>query len=97
MSSDSDDLMSYPVPDRFAGRYFESRLCPSVTDVTINVVAASSLLGLGEVANPLSAHLGYAADEHVGELLAEGAGHPGVAPAVAERCTWRATDETLMR
>jgi len=32
VSSDSDDLMSYPVPDRFAGRHFGSRLCPSVTD-----------------------------------------------------------------
>jgi hypothetical protein len=95
--SDPNDLMSYPVPDKFADRYIESRLCPSVTNVTINVVAVNSLLGLGDVANPLSAHLGYAADERVGGLLAKGAGHPGVAPIVAERCTWRATDESLMQ
>jgi hypothetical protein len=95
--SDPNDLMSYPVPDKFADRYIESRLCPSVTNVTINVVEVNSLLGLGDVANPLSAHLGYAADERVGGLLAKGAGHPGVAPSVAERCTWRKTDESLMQ
>ena len=38
-----------------------------------------------------------AADERVGGLLANGAGHPGVAPSVAERCTWRKTDESLMQ
>ena len=91
------DIMSYPVPDRFAERYIESRLCPSVTNVTINVAAVNALLGLGEVANPLSAHTGYDADERVGALLARGAGHPGVAPVVAERCTWRETNEGLMR
>jgi hypothetical protein len=95
--SDPNDLMSYPVPDKFADKYIESRLCPSVTNVTINVVTVNSLLGVGDVANPLSAHLGYAADERVGGLLAKGAGHPGVAPIVAERCTWRETDESLMR
>ena len=94
--SDPNDLMSYPVPDKFADKYIESRLCPSVTNVTINVVEVNSLLGLGDVANPLSAHLGYAADERVGGLLAKGAGHPGTSPIVAERCTWRKTDESLI-
>ena len=95
--SDPNDIMSYPVPDKFADRYIDSRLCPSVTNVTINVAGVNSLLGLSEVANPLNAHLGYAADERVGGLLAKGAGHPDLAPVVAERCTWRATDESLMR
>ena len=89
--SDPNDLMSYPVPDQFADKYIESRLCPSVTNVTINVASVTSLLGLGNVANPLSAHLGYAADERVGGLIARGAGNPDVAPLVAERCTWRET------
>jgi hypothetical protein len=94
--SDPNDLMSYPIPDQFADRHIDSRLCPSVTTDTINVVSVNSLLGLGDVANPLSAHTGYAADERVGGLLAQGAGHPDVAPLVAERCTFRATDESLM-
>jgi hypothetical protein len=95
--SDPNDLMSYPVPDKFADEYVESRLCPSVTNVTLNVVTVNSLLGLGDVANPLGAHLGYAGDERVGGLLAHGVGNPNVAPIVAERCTWRETDESLMR
>ena len=57
----------------------------------------NSFLGLGEVANPLGAHTGYGADERVGALIAQGAGNPNVAPLVAERCTWRETDESLMR
>lgn len=95
--SDPNDLMSYPVPDQFADKYIESRLCPSITNVTINVASVNSLLGLGDVANPLSAHSGYGPDERVGALIARGAGNPNVAPIVAERCTWRETDESLMR
>ena len=95
--SDPNDLMSYPVPDQFAERFIESRLCPSVTNVTINVAAVNSLFGVGDVANPLSAHSGYGADERVGALVARGAGTTNVAPIVAERCTWRETDESLMR
>lgn len=95
--SDPNDLMSYPVPDLFAERYIESRLCPSVTNITINVASVNSFLGLGEIANPLSAHSGYGPDARVGALLARGAGNPNVAPIVAERCTWRETDESLMQ
>jgi hypothetical protein len=95
--SDPNDLMSYPVPDLFAERYIESRLCPSVTNITINVASVNSFLGLGDIANPLSAHSGYGPDARVGALLARGAGHPNVAPVVAERCSWRETDESLMR
>lgn len=95
--SDPNDLMSYPVPDQFADKYIESRLCPSITNVTINVATVNSFLGLGDVANPLGAHTGYGPDERVGALIARGAGNPNVAPIVAERCTWRETDESLMR
>lgn len=95
--SDPNDLMSYPVPDQFADKFIESRLCPSVTNVTINVAAVNSFLGLGDVANPLSAHSGYGPDDRVGALVARGAGNPNVAPVVAERCTWRETQEGLMR
>jgi hypothetical protein len=95
--SDPNDLMSYPGPDKFADKYIESRLCPSVTNVTINVVSVNSRLGLGDVANPLSAHSGYGPDGRVEALIARGAGNPDVAPLVAERGTWRETDEGLMR
>ena len=95
--SDPNDLMSYPIPDQFADKFIDSRLCPSVTNVMINVASVNSLLGLGDVANPLSAHSGYGPDNRVGALIARGAGNPHVAPVVAERCTWRQTQESLMR
>ncbi|TVS00533.1 MAG: hypothetical protein EA406_00440 [Rhodospirillales bacterium] len=95
--SDPNDLLSYPVPEQFAERHIDSRLCPSVSNITINVASVNSFLGLGQVANPLSAHSGYGTDERVGALLARGAGNPNVAPIVAERCTWRETDESLMK
>ena len=95
--SDPNDLMSYPIPDQFADRFIDSRLCPSVTNVMINVAAVNSLLGLGDVANPLAAHSGYGPDDRVGALIARGAGNPHVAPVVAERCTWRETQEGLRR
>jgi hypothetical protein len=95
--SDPNDLMSYPIPDQFADSFIDSRLCPSVTNVMINVAAVNSLLGLGDVANPLSAHSGYGPDDRVGAIIARGAGNPHVAPVVAERCTWRETQEGLMR
>ena len=78
------------------GRYIETRLCSSVASVTINVAAVNSLLGLGDVANPLSAHSGDGPDDRVGALIARGAGIPNVAPIVAERCTWRETDDSTM-
>ena len=95
--SDPNDLLSYPVPDQFASQFIESRLCPNITNVTLNLARVGSLLGMGGFANPLTAHTAYAADARVGGLIAHGAGHDGVAPIVAERCTWRETDESLMR
>ena len=94
--SDPNDLMSYPVPLDWADKYIDPRLCPKLTNIDINVAKVSSVLGVGDAANPLSAHTGYASDERVGGILARGIGHPGVAPIVNERCAWRATDDALM-
>jgi hypothetical protein len=94
--SDPNDIMSYPLPVDWVDHYVDSRLCPEVTNVTINVANVRSLLGLGEVADPLTAHTGYGADERVGGLLAQGAGHGEPAEIVQERCTWFTTDESLM-
>lgn len=45
----------------------------------------------------IDAHSGYGVDEPVAALLADSAGHAGVAPIVAERCSFRETDEGPMR
>ncbi|MHA1566068.1 MAG: hypothetical protein ACTSX7_12215, partial [Alphaproteobacteria bacterium] len=95
--SDPNDVMSYPIPETWVERYVDSRLCPTVTNITINITSVKSLFGLGTFANPLTAHTGYDEDERVGGLLAKGVGHEDVTPIVQERCTWVATDESLMR
>jgi hypothetical protein len=94
--SDPNDVMSYPVPEEWVEHYVDSRLCPKVTNVTINIAAVRSLFGLAEFADPLTAHSGYGKDARVGGLLAKGAGHEDTAEIVQERCTWFATDESLM-
>ena len=94
--SDPNDTMSYPIPAEWVETYVDSRLCPKVTNVTINIAQVNSLLGLGELADPLTAHIGYSADERVGGLIAQGDGHKSIAPIVEERCTWLETDEKLM-
>jgi hypothetical protein len=94
--SDPNDIMSYPLPEDWVDQYVDSRLCPKVTNVTINIANVRSLLGLGEIADPLTAHTGYGGDERIGGLLANGAGHEDTAAIVQERCTWFATDESLM-
>jgi len=95
--SDPNDVMSYSIPETWVEHYVDSRLCPKVTNVTVNISSVKSLFGLGTFANPLKAHTGYDADERIGGLMARGAGHADVAPIVRERCTWIATDESLMR
>ena len=93
--SDPNDLLSYPIPDRYVRDYVDSRLCPKQVNVTINVASVSSLLGFGEFANPLAAHLDYEDDERVIGLITRGIGKPETAPVVEERCTWLEVGEDL--
>lgn len=89
--SDPNDLLSYPIPPQFADEYMDSRFCPRITNITINVAQPVSLFGLSEVADPLRAHGGYDADERVIAIIAHGVGHEGQSPLVGERCTWQET------
>lgn len=91
--SDPNDLLSYPIPPKFVDEYADSRLCPRVTNIAINVAEPISLFGIGEFANPVEAHSGYDHDERVIALIARGVGHENTAPIVTERCTWLETTE----
>ena len=75
--------------------YVDSRLCPKQVNVTINIAPVSDLLGLGEFANPLAAHVDYENDERVIGLITRGIGQPETAPVVKERCTWLEVGEDL--
>jgi hypothetical protein len=93
--SDPNDLLSYPIPDAFVRDHVDSRLCPKQVNVTINIAPVTSVLGLGDFANPLTAHVDYDDDERVIELITRGIGQPETAAVVKERCTWLEVAEDL--
>ena len=87
--SDPNDLLSYAIPPRFAEEYIDSRLCPQVVNVTVNVAPVTALPFIGTTfASPLTAHNDYEADERVIGLITHGIGTVKTAPAVATRCQW---------
>ncbi len=45
--SDPNDLLSYGIPPKFADDYMDSRICPRITNIILNVAQPLSLLGMG--------------------------------------------------
>ncbi len=89
--SDPNDVLSYPIPPKFDDEYLDSRLCPKVTNIAINIAKPISLFGLGEIANPAAAHSDYEHDERVIALIARGIGRENTADIVKDRCSWLET------
>ena len=69
--NDPNDLLSYSIPRSFVERYLDSRMCPAVTNIHINVAERISAFGI-EVVNPIAAHGNYDSDERVIELITQG-------------------------
>lgn len=86
--SDPNDLLSYAVPQGFVEKYLDSRLCIDVTNININVATIFDAFGLGRLANPLDAHIGYDTDSRVVAMIAKGVGNGNTAKIVNERCSW---------
>ncbi len=86
--SDPNDLLSYELTPVFADKRMDSRICPQMTNVSINIAEVISLFGVGEIASPGEAHNGYSGDERVIQLIVHGIGHDGTADLIKERCTW---------
>lgn len=89
--SDPNDLLSYAIPHDFADHYLDSRLCIDVTNININVAKVYDVFGLGKLANPMDAHVGYDNDDRVIALIASGIANEHTAPLVRERCQWTQT------
>jgi len=85
--SDPNDLFSYAIPPRFVDEQMDSRLCPTLTNVILNIAEVGRFLG-GEFANPMTAHTEYDNDQRVIGLIAHGIGTGHTAPIVADRCSW---------
>ncbi len=86
--SDPNDLLSYAIPQGFVEKYLDSRLCIDVTNININVAFIYDVFGLGKLANPMDAHIGYDTDDRVVALIAKGIGNAHIAKIVGERCRW---------
>ncbi len=86
--SDPNDILSYPVPRDFAKNQLDSRICPSVANVSLNIAEQKGVFDAVSFANPLSAHRGYLEDDRVIETIANGV-HRGDGPVVISgRCRW---------
>lgn len=91
--SDPNDLLSYALPYDFVNKYLDSRLCVNVTNININVAKVYDAFGLGRLANPLDAHIGYDTDDRVVALIAKGIANDKTADIVKQRCRWTETIE----
>jgi hypothetical protein len=91
--SDPNDVFSYAVPQSFLNEHVDSRLCPSLTNVILNVARVNTLFG-GEFANPLTAHTEYDGDALVIELISTGIGRSKQYAKTADACTWIETIST---
>jgi hypothetical protein len=88
--SDPNDLLSYGIPPKFADDYLDSRMCPTITNITLNVSNPVSLAGI-DVVNPGEAHSGYDYDDRVIAIIARGVGGPDEAQLIKDKCTWMHT------
>ena len=86
--SDPNDILSYAIPPGFVEKYLDSRLCIDVTNININVAHLYDVFGVGKLANPMDAHIGYDTDDRVVALIAKGIGNQRTADIVTERCDW---------
>jgi hypothetical protein len=85
--SDPNDLFIYAVSPDYANRYIDSRICPVVTNVTIQIAEVRNfLLGTSEVANPLVAHSDYEIDSRVLKMMVSGFGRNHGQEEVKSRC-----------
>ena len=91
--SDPNDLLSYAIPPSYADEHMDSRLCPKVVNVSLNIVPIIDLFKMGQVADPLEAHNGYDNSEVVIGLMTKGIGNEHVDQAVASACEWLETVE----
>ena len=88
--SDPNDLFSYAISSRFLDDYMDSRICPTLTNVILNVAKVVNLFGV-DFANPVAAHTEYDNDERIIGLITKGIGNNHVDPTVARRCNWLET------
>jgi hypothetical protein len=89
--SDPNDILSYGLPPEFTEQYIDSRLCPEVVNVVLNVAPIQSIPVIGEFANPRAAHSNYEADARVIDLMVNGLDSNQPSQLVQQQCRWTET------
>ncbi len=89
--SDPNDALSYAIPVDYEDKYLDSRLCPEIVNVSVNVVDPINLFGMAEFVNPMAAHDAYEDDERVIGLMVGGMGYELTDAKVAAECSWLET------
>ena len=92
--SDPNDVLSYAIPRSFVLNYMDSRICPNVSNVVINVAQPISIPIVGPVTNPMTAHSDYEIDERVIEIIAQGVQRGDPENRIPAGCSWIETRET---
>lgn len=83
--SDPNDLLSFGITQDFVDNYLDSRMCPAVTNVNINIAEEISVFGAG-VVNPVTAHTEYDNDTRVIEMIAKGTENIKDNELLSKRC-----------
>jgi hypothetical protein len=86
--NDPNDLLSYPIPHHYAESFLESRLCPEIVNVYINIAFVNSIFGAPDFADPISAHRGYQDDDRVINMIAYGVNRQSIETQLKDRCDW---------
>jgi len=86
--SDPNDMLSYTIPEGYKDKYLDSRMCTTVSNISINIANVVDVFGFSEIASPMEAHTGYDHDERVVALLAHGLNNKNMTPIIKERCEW---------
>lgn len=92
--SDPNDILSYPVQDDFAEQNIDSRICPRLANISLNVAQQRDIFGAASFADPLTAHNGYVEDKRVIDLIIDGASENHMSPLVRDKCQWQEVRRT---
>lgn len=85
--SDPNDILSWAVPPDYERNNMDSRMCPRLANIIINIAEVKTVLGI-ELAAPGEAHGGYDNDQRVIKLIARGMSEDKADPLVKKRCQW---------
>lgn len=83
--SDPNDILSYAIPQEFADKRIDSRICPKVTNVSVNVAPEISAFGVG-IVNPVTAHTYYDRSPKVINLITHGTADFSGDKILSEQC-----------